>query len=278
MKLMKLPKIQSRSKKSVLRPAMLDEYTTADLREIHTVVIFLKSVVDWTGYCKMTFTQSYDLCVAAGPALILAIYEARDMEPMDEKYLMWDSWADIPLFAGFFSRPLEKNWAAREVSAPPEGLAHLNYILETVPEDLDAYTQVGSATYPQQGSRLWTSATWEHLYLDPPDFLRGRLSFNRLETDTLNTFLGPHAWPTSIADLIASIYDDIELQPEFSDSKMEDALCGDCLGKLIREHLHLWLLRRKVDDGWVPPEDCWYGYDCNTQHATSKNHLCAPTK
>ncbi|KAJ6603572.1 hypothetical protein DFH09DRAFT_1301359 [Mycena vulgaris] len=35
--------------------------------------------------------------------------------------------------------------------------------------------------------------------------------------------------------------------------------------------------------GWIPPENCWYGYNCKTMvhkqsHALGKNHLCVPIK
>ncbi|KAJ7108129.1 hypothetical protein C8R44DRAFT_884898 [Mycena epipterygia] len=70
---------------------------------------------------------------------------------------------------------------------------------------------------------------------------------------------------------------------DFSTWERGDSYCKACLGRLIYEHVWVWFRRERVAAGWVPPEDCWYGYDCRTQmtnarHAETKNHLCVPTK
>ncbi|KAJ7673974.1 hypothetical protein DFH06DRAFT_978729, partial [Mycena polygramma] len=138
------------------RVRMLNNYSTAELREIDTVTRFLREVVDWvlqdeggTSPLNLCLSpddkhvcveqlghehvdQPYDICIAAGPALILATYEAHDMEPMDEECAIYDSWAEIPLFAGFISSPLAQIWASREVPASPDDSTHLSSILETV--------------------------------------------------------------------------------------------------------------------------------------------------
>ncbi|KAJ7722013.1 hypothetical protein B0H16DRAFT_1601423 [Mycena metata] len=267
------------------RHRMLSKYPTPHLREIHTVVKFLKQAADWVRPEIETQhddpEQTTDICVAAGPALILAAYEARGMEVMEDACEMVDSFADIPFFAGFFSNPLSRIWTARGVPAPPEGAQHLGSILEVVPDGLD--TCRGCTASPV--SRLWTSTTWYHFIVDTPTLLPGKLHLNRTETDVLHALLHhPHDPHTPTTDvLVREIFRDVPLRPEFTGWTAEDRLCGDCLRRLLDEHTWMWLRDRRVADGWVPPEDCWYGYDCTTQyknahHATTKNHLCEPTK
>ncbi|KAJ7113176.1 hypothetical protein C8R44DRAFT_235983 [Mycena epipterygia] len=70
---------------------------------------------------------------------------------------------------------------------------------------------------------------------------------------------------------------------DFSTWKKEDSYCQTCLKKYVVEHVWVWWRAERVKEGWVPPEDCWYGYDCRTQvhrprHAEQKNHLCVPTR
>jgi hypothetical protein len=91
--------------------------------------------------------------------------------------------------------------------------------------------------------------------------------------------------------VVAEIYD--MKTSEFAAWKKDESLCSACLDKLIGAHLHLWLFKRKVQgpspictrrrsadgssvDGWTPTQNCWYGYNCNTQvhkrhHAEAKN-------
>jgi hypothetical protein len=89
--------------------------------------------------------QPYDFCISAGPTLILATYESRDMETIYEPCPMYETWADIPLFAGFFSVPLAQIWEDRKVPAPPEDSSHFASILEVAPSGLDACTTHPSA-------------------------------------------------------------------------------------------------------------------------------------
>ncbi|KAJ7143947.1 hypothetical protein C8R44DRAFT_657551 [Mycena epipterygia] len=267
------------------RLAMLTEYPTADLHEIHTVVIFLHQLIDWVLQDAVNTDhddpkQTYDICIAAGPALVLAAYESDGIDPIEEKRPIYESYEELPLFAGFFSRPLAQIWKSRDVPAPPEDSAHLASILETVPGGLDSCKQCSG--FPV--SRLWTSATWEHFDFDPPELLPGMLALNRHEIGTLNALLGPReAWPTAFSALVAEIFHDVQRQPGYENWEEEDSLCDGCLVKILTAHFYLWLLWKRVKDGWITPEDCWYGYDCKTQmhkanHAKTKNHLCAPTR
>ncbi|KAJ7176142.1 hypothetical protein C8R43DRAFT_975072 [Mycena crocata] len=69
----------------------------------------------------------------------------------------------------------------------------------------------------------------------------------------------------------------------FTGWKMDLSYCEPCLRSFLEEHAWVWWLERELKSGWTPPEDCWYGYNCNTQthkatHAQQKNHLCVPTR
>ncbi|KAJ7300829.1 hypothetical protein DFH08DRAFT_127839 [Mycena albidolilacea] len=59
--------------------------------------------------------------------------------------------------------------------------------------------------------------------------------------------------------------------------------CRPCLEKFLADRAWKWFLAERVKGGWTKPEDCWYGYNCNTMthkkaHAEGKNHLCEPIK
>ncbi|KAJ6523121.1 hypothetical protein DFH09DRAFT_1372530 [Mycena vulgaris] len=131
--------------------AMLSEYPAPDLRDARTDL--------------EDPDQCYDICIAAGPALVLANSERHDMNLMDELCPMYDSYEDIPLFAGFVSSPLAQIWESREAKPPPEDYTHLSSILNVVPDGLDSCQQ---CAMPAILPRVWTSATWEHLNVDPP--------------------------------------------------------------------------------------------------------------
>ncbi|KAJ7155655.1 hypothetical protein C8R46DRAFT_432630 [Mycena filopes] len=263
------------------RSKMLAAYATTGLYEIHSVVLFLESMVHWV-FKQSGDDGTSDICLAAGPALILATYESRDTDTMLDACPVLDHTYDGgALFKGFFHDALGEIWELREADEPTDESAHLSSILETVPDGLDSCSRCGGETEGLQ----WTSATWQHYATDLPDLLPGRLSLNRQETTALLKFLQPTTEVLPDVDvLIAGIYRDLApLQPEFEGWTADDGLCGACLEKLLRAHTHLWLFERKIQDGWIAPEDCWYGYDCRTQfknaeHAAATNHLCEPTK
>ncbi|KAJ7753535.1 hypothetical protein B0H16DRAFT_1723153 [Mycena metata] len=247
------------------RLKMLNAYPTADLRQIYSVIQFLRAMLHCV-FKQPDIDGTYDLCLAAGPALILATYQSRDPNTIGAPYL------------GFFYDPLSEIWSSREVSDPSENSEHLCSILDTVLEGLDSCQRCNQPT----DGLLWTSATWQHYDTDLPDLLPGRLPFNRQETKALHKFLRTDAEALpDLSILISGIYCDVGLLSGFEDWTEDDGLCGGCLHKLLGSHTYLWLFDKKMKDGWVPPENCWYGYDCKTQfteaeHAAAKNHLCKP--
>ncbi|KAJ7024668.1 hypothetical protein C8F04DRAFT_1131020 [Mycena alexandri] len=260
------------------RLKMLNLHPTADLREIYSVIQFLQSMLHWV-FKQEDTNETYDVCLAAGPALILATYETRDPNTMSDACPLVDYPYDGGVrYSGFFHDPLSEIWMSREVSDPPDNSAHLRSILDMVLDGLDSCKRCNEST----DGLLWTSATWQHYDTDLPELLPGRLSLNRQETNALQKFLQADAEVLpDLGILISGIYRDIVLLPGFEDWTEDDGLCGDCLQKLLQSHTYLWLLENKMKAGWVAPENCWYGYDCTTQftkaeHAATKNHLCKP--
>ncbi|KAJ7175078.1 hypothetical protein C8R43DRAFT_1119100 [Mycena crocata] len=239
------------------RLAILDCYPTADLREIHSVLVFLKQTVDWILQDDIPETiylddpnQVYDICIAAGPALVLRTYDEHNMDAMAEHCPLYKSCDNVPLFAGFFSIPLAEIWRLRKVSAPPEGHAHLSSILDShvVLDDLDCSMR-----------RVNSPANMDPCHL-------GALqasNLSRAEPDALNAFLrsqeNSHA---AMRTLIREIFRDVDRLPLFCSWREDDALCKECLYKIVRAHAHMWLFHRRVPhragNGWVPPGECWY--------------------
>ncbi|KAJ7137506.1 hypothetical protein C8R43DRAFT_1019552 [Mycena crocata] len=69
----------------------------------------------------------------------------------------------------------------------------------------------------------------------------------------------------------------------FAGWEVDMSYCESCLCRFIEQHTWVWWLEQELKSGWTPPEDCWYGYNCNTQthrplHAQGKNHMCVPTR
>ncbi|KAK6966613.1 hypothetical protein R3P38DRAFT_906096 [Favolaschia claudopus] len=70
---------------------------------------------------------------------------------------------------------------------------------------------------------------------------------------------------------------------EWDEWTQDKSYCQSCFNRFFEENAWRWYLREKIEGGWNPPEDCWYGYNCKTMvhkqaHADSKNHLCVPTR
>ncbi|KDQ62629.1 hypothetical protein JAAARDRAFT_30543 [Jaapia argillacea MUCL 33604] len=105
--------------------------------------------------------------------------------------------------------------------------------------------------------------------------LPGRLSENGRECTSLHAHVKNPAfsWKTMMHEMFNAAEGWNE----------NDWLCTDCISAFRKEHLMSWWANRKLADGSLPLEDCWYGYNCRTQvhrpfHASKLNHLCAPTR
>ncbi|KAJ7469932.1 hypothetical protein B0H11DRAFT_2042835 [Mycena galericulata] len=256
------------------RHALLNEYPTPELLELRAVVAFLHEligeVVDQEDYDRLK-----DICLSTGPAVILEAYVSKQPDVFEEalEHEVMTSGEDNILFGGFFSTPLDKIWTERVVAAPVD---EWGAILDEVRGQSDACAQCGVVA----GLGLWSEANWVNLInVDFCAHLLGNLNKNDIETEAL---VGLFMSSTCGADVVVSEIYDMKTA-EFSAWKKDESLCSVCLDKLIGAHLHLWLFKRKVQDGWTPTGNCWYGYNCRTQvhkreHAKTKNHLCAPTR
>ncbi|KAJ7753497.1 hypothetical protein B0H16DRAFT_1723114 [Mycena metata] len=139
-----------RSLSTPLRLKMLDAYPTADLRQIYSVVQFLRAMLHGV-FKQPELDGTYDVCLAAGPALILATYESRDPNTMSDACPVVDYVYDggAP-YLGFFYGPLSEIWSSREVSNPPEDSAHLRSILDTANDATNP--QMDCYGHPQHGN------------------------------------------------------------------------------------------------------------------------------
>ncbi|KAJ7721890.1 hypothetical protein B0H16DRAFT_1473640 [Mycena metata] len=229
------------------RQAMLAEYSLPHQAEILAVVTFLHEligdVLDGDDAERLK-----DICLATGPAVILQAHEARSEDVFEEALEpeMMSSGEDNQLYSGFVSEPLEQIWAQRQI-VPPE--TSFGVILD----DVQSVAADKCAQCNLKGVKLWSEANWSDLIaVDFCALLQGQLNKNEIETEALVQLLMS---PKCGADVVVSdIYD--ALLPEFASWKKDESLCEACLEKLVGAHLHLWLYKRKVDDGWKAPQKC----------------------
>ncbi|KAJ7660593.1 hypothetical protein B0H17DRAFT_1094960, partial [Mycena rosella] len=257
------------------RHAMLNEYPTAELLEIRAVVAFLHELIEVALTGEEEFERIKDICLATGPAVVLQAYLTKSNEHFEEALepQVMTSGEDNALFGGFLSIPMETIWTERQ-TVPPE--SEWDAILDEVCGKSDACAQCGVVA----GLKLWSEANWKTLInVDFCALLLGKLDKNDIEAEALMDLFMSSTCGAEV--VVAEIFD--MKTAAFAAWKKDDSLCSACFDKLIGAHLHLWLFKRKVQDGWKPTQNCWYGYDCNTQvhkrnHAKEKNHLCVPVR
>ncbi|KAJ7922277.1 hypothetical protein B0H13DRAFT_1983273 [Mycena leptocephala] len=255
------------------RHAMLSEYPTPQLLEIRAAVAFLHELIGEV-LDEDDFDRLKDICIATGPTVILRAHGTRRSDVFEEalEVEVMSSGEDNALFSGFFSTPLERILEDRDVE-PPESA--MDAILDGVIVHSDACAQCGVV------SELWNEANWENLIsVDFCALLQGKLNENEVEAEALvELCMSPKGSPDVV---VAEIYD--MLTPEFAAWKKDESVCSGCLDKLIGAHLHLWLYKRKIADGWKATQNCWYGYNCKTQvqkstmPRTKTFHLCTPIR
>ncbi|KAJ7245818.1 hypothetical protein C8J57DRAFT_1190817 [Mycena rebaudengoi] len=252
------------------RYAMLNEFPTKELFELSSVVTFLKEVL--LGVLPPEqYTDLADICLATGPAAILESYETQSSDPMEEclEPEVFSNDGDNALFSGFFSTPLQNIWTDRHED-PPQ--SKWEPIIDDGSIESPRCAQCGT-----DNKKLWSESNWATFPRHFSPFLKALLPQNAVETEILSTFTSANGSEI----LIAGLYD--VKTSDFDAWKKEDPLCTECLNSFISAHLHLWLLDHKTKGGWVPTDDCWYGWGCRTQvhkrhHALAINHLCAPTR
>ncbi|KAF7357216.1 F-box domain-containing protein [Mycena sanguinolenta] len=204
-----------------------------------------------------------------------------------------------PLFEGYFSLPVEMNFAGLQLTPPTADEPPSKWILDHVSGENDTCSQCGAL----DGLELCTEANWDRSMLDGDltGYLRDLLKLNQtilqpfyaatshlVPSDTLGTFIG---------DLFAF---KTHTTPEFDSWERTDSYCFASFTKFLNAHMWIWFFEERVRGGWVPPDNCWYGWNCHAQvhessHAETKNvrlvisipwydeddfsqHLCVPTK
>ncbi|RDB17923.1 hypothetical protein Hypma_000688 [Hypsizygus marmoreus] len=263
------------------RKQLLSEFGNYDLLAIHSAAEFLMEIAQWAAIAEnagAAFVGMEEIAVCKGPEVVLNAYRTRSTFDLRE-YL--DLEELLPLFEHYISHPLGKLWQERKMKPPPNDASHWKSILKDV-HDKDACHRCGTV----QGFNLWTEACWEYLAGVPStrignlsSLLKGRIAQNLVDGPLLREMLSSSSF--TYTKMLQEIH---EIRtPPYDTWDKQDWLCEACITNILRSHLHLWLLERKRQNGQQIPEDCWYGYNCNTQvhkmhHVMRVNHLCEPTR
>ncbi|KAJ7641298.1 hypothetical protein FB45DRAFT_354654 [Roridomyces roridus] len=298
------------------RAALLNGYDTRELLEMFSFVRFMRAIL------KSIVVQErhIDILLTAGPTRILEAWEEESDDLLWDS-LGWgfsNGSGDTPnrLFDGYYARAFAKVWEWRkddplfcasdehkDALNPPtedDGGSAARWLLSEMPEANDTCSHCST----RGGLELLTEVNWHlhpisHRCLDR---LKSRLTDNPTLVNPVNRAVAvagrsavhlavditPHGSSASIfrGGWISAVFDFAQTagEGEFASWSKEDSYCASCLGRFLDENVWRWLLAERVcKDGWAPPEDCWYGYNCRTQthkrtHATGKNHLAVPTR
>ncbi|KAJ6451093.1 hypothetical protein C8R47DRAFT_1329776 [Mycena vitilis] len=298
------------------RYAHLNAFPTDELLHLRAVVAFLHELIgealddDDDGDAERASSLLFrplglkDICLATGPTVILAAHRARTTDAFEAALEpeMLGSGEDNALYGALFAGPLTRIWEERGVVVHEEGVDADGILDGQEGVGVGREEKCAQCGLVVSGdARLWTESTWPTLIsIDFCALLPGLLPQNEVEAAALvPSLMDPNR---GAAVVLRGIFDDDLLTPAYKVRKnpmcrlaehnfnkgkwgKRDALCGGCLDKLVGAHLHLWmwLYERKVEDGWKPPQNCWYGYNCKTQvhkiaHARDKNHLCVPIR
>ncbi|KAF7300342.1 hypothetical protein HMN09_00917500 [Mycena chlorophos] len=268
-------------------------YTTPELFEMRSVIDFLYDLIRDSLSTADEFDRLKDVCLATGPAVILAAYEGKSEQPYEDALEpdVLTTGEDNEFFAGFLVDAIGAVVKERRETLP---IAQYGAILDGDETDMNA----AMTSLPSKCSRcdashdLYHKSNWSTLI--PIDFiahLPGVLSSNDVEAAALlDIFMTGTTLSTRLdaGTLIEQLFDDVSLRAtgaakEFDGWKKEEMLCEGCLGRFVGGCLVGWAWKRKVSDGWTPTQNCWYGWNCTTQvhkadHAKTKNHLCAPIR
>ncbi|KAJ7158967.1 hypothetical protein C8R43DRAFT_357122 [Mycena crocata] len=275
------------------RCAVLNRYSTTELQELFTVVKFMLGIFEYIDDDRLTVSE---LLLSTGPSGAVRVWESRVYDTLEDE-LGWglaDFEGDIPLFAGYFERAFNTIWADRNVQPPDDDQPISKWILDSVNGESDICSQCAVPG----GVGLLNEANWFSLHLFPQELLKPKLINPTIyhpfiawwKTQKLGA-LGP--WITGIFAFRAAattphlhpMTQSILAHPSFAPFANWDvglAYCETCLQRFLLEHVWVWWLEEQLKAGWIPPENCRYGYNCKIQgsklnHAESRNHLCVPT-
>ncbi|KAJ7234354.1 hypothetical protein B0H12DRAFT_1327691 [Mycena haematopus] len=254
------------------RTTVLNEYPTDELRELSSAVKFLVNIFVSVGAPMMLANKA----LSTGLSVALLAWRSRSYRMLN---VFFEGEYNHLLFDGYFSLPLDNIYSERGITPPNAGDPASKWILDKV----TSATDICSHCAAPHGIELYTEANWGQLSIHLECFLKNYLRQNPTlfipffeVTCHLRDFhiLGPF-----IGVLFAF---KAHTTPEFDNWERTDSYCLPCLTKFLEEHLWIWFLAERVRCGWVPPENCPYGWNCPTQaherHAERKNHLCVPIK
>ncbi|KAJ7852155.1 hypothetical protein B0H13DRAFT_41217 [Mycena leptocephala] len=122
---------------------------------------------------------------------------------------------------------------------------------------------------------------WHRLHIWPCKLLKRWLKHNSEFSGSLTVSVVRHEGGNrcGMGPWITTTFDGPRVAPEWDSWTTALSYCQPCLVKFLEEHVWRWFLDERVKGGWLPPENCSYGYKCpaivhKLYHA--KNHLCVP--
>ncbi|KAJ7848825.1 hypothetical protein B0H14DRAFT_2356546 [Mycena olivaceomarginata] len=129
------------------RTAILSEYPTDDLREVHSAVKFLCSIFDSVTNARTLSSHSASLLLttyfenqmslkpffSTGPSGALRAWQDRSYHVLEDDIdlMFFEDDEEIPLFVGYLSLPLKNIWTARNITPPKDDPASM-WILDQV--------------------------------------------------------------------------------------------------------------------------------------------------
>ncbi|KAF7372888.1 hypothetical protein MSAN_00495000 [Mycena sanguinolenta] len=246
------------------RTALLNEYNTDELKQLYSAVQFLSNVFD-SSNCDYV---SLDALLSTGPSGAVHAWESRGI---DGVLGVQDSeWTE-----GYFAYPLANVYRARKVALPAFELPSAG-ILDSV----NGADDVCSRCAAPHGLELYTETTWCRFATDYV-LLKPKLSGNPTILHYFQEVVDPLVeTPATLENFIAGLFG--LRTGEFATWDPTDLYCLRCFTEFVQQHVWVWLLRERMNAGWIPPENCRDGWKCELQHeqhhAETKNHLCDPVK
>ncbi|KAI3605335.1 hypothetical protein WG66_013039 [Moniliophthora roreri] len=247
------------------RKKFLQDFSTDELYEIHSVSEFLVETVIWVGEDDEEHSfdnDNGDIALACGPEIIHECMQTTSPDPLSDalNYIGVHGDDEYPLISGYLSYPLSKIYEERKVKPPPTDSSRWKSVLDHIEGENDPCAHCSKIT----GFNLWGRSTSDYLSgettlfhpYDLPRILKGRLGFSLSDASRLRKEYNDIS--QDIYCIVEDILESDYKQAEFADKKSEDWLCQECLTKLLKEHLHLWLLDRKRKAGEQIPDNCWH--------------------
>ncbi|KAJ7234361.1 hypothetical protein B0H12DRAFT_1327696 [Mycena haematopus] len=260
------------------RTAVLDEYPTDELRELCSAVKFLVSM--FTGLPAPT--RLTDTLLSTGPSGALRAWQARSYWVLEDEIdfdFLLRATDNLLLFEGYFSLPLENLCSERSTARPKADDPGSKWILDQVTSATDTCSHCAAP----DGIELYTEANWgRRLPFYIRDFLKYPLQHNQILFPPLYALTSHLEDSDALGLFISNLFAfKTHTAPAFDNWERTDSYCQMCLTKFLEEHLWIWFLEERLKGGWIPPENCPYGWTCRTQasdrsHAKTKNHLCVP--